>query len=165
MHIKGDGRELLSCREKTYFHTISDWGSTFQHCIQNKSYKGINMPRTNSNWGRCQKRTWNITWNQIAIAASYRYLDKWRNSITGVPQLSRWGWRWTSHRWPAEVLAEELLSLERRDVETLKTEKEDSTEFKHNVPSRFRFFFNEGNILTYFTCTSPNPALESCFPT
>ncbi len=40
-------------------------------------------------------------------------------------------------------LAEELLSLERRDVETLKTEKEDSTEFKHNVPSRFRFFFNE----------------------
>uniref|UniRef100_A0A9J7X2H3 Mitogen-activated protein kinase kinase kinase 19 n=1 Tax=Cyprinus carpio carpio TaxID=630221 RepID=A0A9J7X2H3_CYPCA len=30
-------------------------------------------------------------------------------------------------------LAEELISLERRDVETLKTEKEDSTEFKHNV--------------------------------
>lgn len=40
-------------------------------------------------------------------------------------------------------LEEELISLERRDVETLKTEKEDSTEFKHNVPSRFRVFLNE----------------------
>ncbi len=40
-------------------------------------------------------------------------------------------------------LAEELISLERGDVETLKTEKEDSTEFKHNVPSRFRILLNE----------------------
>ncbi|XP_052420942.1 mitogen-activated protein kinase kinase kinase 19 isoform X2 [Carassius gibelio] len=42
-------------------------------------------------------------------------------------------------------LAEELISLERRDFETLKTEKEYSTEFKHNLPSRFRMFLNEGS--------------------
>lgn len=40
-------------------------------------------------------------------------------------------------------LAEELISLERGDVETLKTEKEDGTEFKHNVPSKFKRFLNE----------------------
>ncbi|XP_043104450.1 mitogen-activated protein kinase kinase kinase 19-like [Puntigrus tetrazona] len=42
-------------------------------------------------------------------------------------------------------LAEELISLERRDVETLKTEKEDSTELKQNMHSRFRIFLNEGS--------------------
>ncbi|XP_077071304.1 uncharacterized protein map3k19 isoform X2 [Siphateles boraxobius] len=41
-------------------------------------------------------------------------------------------------------LAEELISLEKRDVETLKTEKGDGTEFKHNLPSKFNTFLNEG---------------------
>ncbi|XP_050976002.1 uncharacterized protein map3k19 isoform X2 [Labeo rohita] len=41
-------------------------------------------------------------------------------------------------------LAEELISIERRDEETLKTEKEDSTEFKHNLPSKFKKLLNEG---------------------
>ncbi|KAI2660608.1 Mitogen-activated protein kinase kinase kinase 19 [Labeo rohita] len=40
-------------------------------------------------------------------------------------------------------LAEELISIERRDEETLKTEKEDSTEFKHNLPSKFKKLLNE----------------------
>lgn len=40
-------------------------------------------------------------------------------------------------------LAEELISLERRDVETLKTEKEVGIEFKHNLPSKFKTFLNE----------------------
>ncbi|KAK7169019.1 hypothetical protein R3I93_005114 [Phoxinus phoxinus] len=41
-------------------------------------------------------------------------------------------------------LAEELISLEKRDVETLKTENGDGTEFKHNLPSKFKTFLNEG---------------------
>ncbi|KAK2905071.1 hypothetical protein Q8A67_006870 [Cirrhinus molitorella] len=41
-------------------------------------------------------------------------------------------------------LAEELISLERRDVETLNTEKEDGTEFKYNLPSKFKQLLNEG---------------------
>ncbi|XP_048048511.1 serine/threonine-protein kinase STE20-like [Megalobrama amblycephala] len=41
-------------------------------------------------------------------------------------------------------LAEELILLERRDAETLKTEKEVGIEFKHNLPSKFKTFLNEG---------------------
>lgn len=40
-------------------------------------------------------------------------------------------------------LAEELISLEKRDVETLKTENGDGTVFKHNLPSKFKTFLNE----------------------
>lgn len=40
-------------------------------------------------------------------------------------------------------LAEELLLLERRDIETLKTEKEDGTEFIHDLPSKFKILLNE----------------------
>ncbi|XP_051998544.1 mitogen-activated protein kinase kinase kinase 19 [Xyrauchen texanus] len=41
-------------------------------------------------------------------------------------------------------LAEELMSLEGRDAETIRTEKEDSSEFRNNLPSVFQKLLNEG---------------------
>ncbi|XP_068079702.1 mitogen-activated protein kinase kinase kinase 19 isoform X3 [Danio rerio] len=41
-------------------------------------------------------------------------------------------------------LAEELLLLERRDIETLKTENEDGTEFNRDLHSKFKILQNEG---------------------
>ncbi|XP_016387841.1 mitogen-activated protein kinase kinase kinase 19-like [Sinocyclocheilus rhinocerous] len=145
MHIKGDGRELSSAeRQRTSILSV------IEEVLSNTASKTSLIKEI-------------IYQEQTPIDAGAKSEPEISNETKLPSPLIN---TWTSdgtvspvyHSFLDEVgdgpltddllrfLAEELISLERRDVETLKTEKEDSTEFKNNVPSRFRIFLNEGSF-------------------
>ncbi|XP_016093573.1 mitogen-activated protein kinase kinase kinase 19-like [Sinocyclocheilus grahami] len=146
MHIEGDGRELSSPeRQRTSILSVIE--EVLSNTVSKTSLikEIINQEQTPIDAGA--KSEPEIS-NEIKLP-SQPLINTWTSDGTVSPVY---------HSFLDEVgdgpltddllrfLAEELISLERRDVETLKTEKEDSTELKNNVPSRFRIFLNEGSF-------------------
>ncbi|XP_016335731.1 mitogen-activated protein kinase kinase kinase 19-like [Sinocyclocheilus anshuiensis] len=146
MHIEGDGRELSSA-ERQRTSILSVIGEVLSNTVSKTSLikEIIYQEQTPIDAG--DKSEPEIS-NETKLP-SQPLINTWTSDGTVSPVY---------HSFLDEVgdgpltddllrfLAEELISLERRDVETLKTEKEDSTEFKNNVPSRFRIFLNKGSF-------------------
>ncbi|XP_067299855.1 mitogen-activated protein kinase kinase kinase 19 isoform X2 [Pseudorasbora parva] len=142
--IKGDGREIsvierqcasiLSVIEEVLSNTVSKTNllKDILHQEQTPIDAGVKSEPEISCVSRLPTQPLINTWTSDGTVSpvNQRFLDEASNGPLTDDLL--------------RSLADELISLERRDVETLKTEKEDGTEFKHILPSKLKKFLNEG---------------------
>uniref|UniRef100_A0A671PNP7 Mitogen-activated protein kinase kinase kinase 19 n=1 Tax=Sinocyclocheilus anshuiensis TaxID=1608454 RepID=A0A671PNP7_9TELE len=132
MHIEGDGREISSA-ERQYTSILSVIEEVLSNTVSKTSLIKEIILQEQTPTDASAKSEPEISCE--TKLPSQPLINTWTSDGTASPLY---------HRFLEEVgdgpltddllrsLAEELISLERRDVETLKTEKEDSTEFKHN---------------------------------
>ncbi|XP_016389914.1 mitogen-activated protein kinase kinase kinase 19-like [Sinocyclocheilus rhinocerous] len=144
MHIEGDGREISSA-ERQYTSILSVIEEVLSNTVSKTSLIKEIILQEQTPIDASAKSEPEISCE--TKLPSQPLINTWTSDGTASPLYQRFLEEVGDGPLTDDLLrslAEELISLERRDVETLKTEKEDSTEFKHNLPTKFKTFLNEG---------------------
>lgn len=143
IHIKGDGREISSA-ERQYTSILSVTEEVLSNIVSKTSLIKEIILQEQTLINASPKSEPEISY--ATKLPSQPLINTWTSDGTASPLYQRLLEEVGDGPLTDDLLrslAEELISLKRRDVETFKTEKEDSTEFKHNSPSKCKKFLNE----------------------
>ncbi|XP_051564199.1 mitogen-activated protein kinase kinase kinase 19 [Myxocyprinus asiaticus] len=153
--IKGEGREtierqcssILSVIEEVLSNSLSNKNipqlnnsTTRPHLIKDIKHQEPQTPTDTSATVECELSSVNRFTAQPLI-------NTWTSDRSVSPAFQRFLNEVSDGPLTDDLLrslAEELMSLEGRDAETLKTEKEDRRESRNNLPSEFKKRLNEG---------------------